>query len=862
MTGDLKMKMDQKLTRKQHQNRWLLTSAVALTLGTVGLATTEVAHADTASETSDTPGKTVTGQEQQPQVSLKKPATDTKPEQDPIVPSVDDTQTPTSDPDTTEDGTTPEDKENKDPEGPVEKVVETPTNTKETTNTDKQQPENTLTTPKRPSMLRSMPVPKAATPTVDDLIPDKNLQQVVLYAIQQAHPEITDVSQINTDLLGELTKIDIWNDRANKQVNDRDFYNAVINIKSLEGLQYAKSLTKLAIVPDSAASKKWGNTSKRGQLSDISALQGLTQLTSLNLSWNQIGDADTAALASLTGLTSLNLSYNNITDLSFMSNLTALTSASFSQQADSLYKVTSLKPLAKLVNLSSMSFQNNNISDLSPLRNITAVPGFLIFGGNHIFDITPLLGLNWQPFGDNGIMYTISADNQTWTTDQVALNPATSELSTWSFAYDNLYDFNEFMQGDPQSMGTEGMIGAGNWSTWKQLTTNADGTGQVKLIWDPSRHNDLTRPETPNGLNFSGSILVPYTLDASVGAVTVAFQLDGGVKIAPFTILSGKTGSTLDVLNDASVQKAIADLEDRGFAYEKPVKYNHDLTKTTESSTVTYDSDAQSITLLFNPLQKIYLVDEDGNAIGDKIVKESGKKDTAWSVDLPKVDGYDFDRIEGNGTLTDQTLSGTIQDVNNDIYVYYKANGKPVTPPVTPVDPGQPVTDGTVTVHYQTAAGKQLAPDDTLTGTVGQAYTTAPKSFDGYKLVATPANASGVYTSASQDVIYTYQALDNGGDGATITPNKPSKPSTPAKKGSQADKVTTNQPAKKTAVNDSQGAKTTELATKGQAAAKLAPAKATTLPQTSDQTTPSWWGLTLLAVIGSLLGFKRSKRQD
>ncbi|WP_261810634.1 MucBP domain-containing protein [Levilactobacillus humaensis] len=855
------MKMDQKLTRKQHQNRWLLTSAVALTLGTMGLATTEVAHADTASGINDTTGKTVTGQEQQPQVSLQKPATDTKPEQDPVVPSVSETPETTSDPDTTKDETTPKDNVTNDPEGPVKKVVETPDNTKKTSNTAQQQPENTLTTPKRSSMLRSMPTPKVATPTVDDLIPDKNLQQVVLYAIQQTHPEITDVSQINTDLLGELTKIDLWANAAEtKQQTDQSFYNAVINVKSLEGLQYAKSLTKLAILPDSKASKTWGNTSQRGQLSDISALQGLTQLTSLNLSWNQIGDADTAALASLTGLTSLNLSYNNITDLSFMSNLTALTSISFSQQADSLYKITSLKPLAKLVNLSSMSFQYNNISDLSPLRNITAAPGFLSFGGNHIFDITPLLGLNWQPWMDE-ITYTISADNQTWTTDQVALNPATSELSTWSFAYDNLYDFNEFMQGDPQSTGTEGMIGAGNWSTWKQLTTNADGTGQVKLIWDLNRHNDLTKPEAPNGLQFSGSIVVPYTLDARVGAVTVAFELDGGVKIAPFTILSGKTGSTLDVLNDASVQKAIADLEDRGFTYEKPRKLSQDLSSNTESSTVTYDSDAQNITLLFSPLQKIYLVDEDGNAIGDKIVKESGKKGTAWSVDLPKVDGYDFDRVEGNGTLTDQTLSGTIQDVNNDIYVYYKANGKPVTPPVTPVDPGQPVTDGTVTVHYQTAAGKQLAPDDTLTGTVGQAYTTVPKSLDGYKLVTTPANASGVYTSASQNVVYTYQAVENGGKPAVVTPNKPSKPTTPAKNGGQAAKVTTNKPAKKTAVKGS-GAKVTQLATKGQAAAKLAPAKATTLPQTSDQQTSSWWGLALLAVIGSLFGFKRAKRQD
>ncbi|MCF7522828.1 hypothetical protein L3X07_04585 [Levilactobacillus brevis] len=40
------MKTEQQLRLKQHRNRWLMTSAVALTLGTMGL-TTEVAQADT-----------------------------------------------------------------------------------------------------------------------------------------------------------------------------------------------------------------------------------------------------------------------------------------------------------------------------------------------------------------------------------------------------------------------------------------------------------------------------------------------------------------------------------------------------------------------------------------------------------------------------------------------------------------------------------------------------------------------------------------------------------------------------------------------------------------------------------------------
>ncbi|MCF7522830.1 leucine-rich repeat domain-containing protein [Levilactobacillus brevis] len=287
----------------------------------------------------------------------------------------------------------------------------------------------------------------------------------------------------------------------------------------------------------------------------------MTQLTTLNLGYNQITDEDAKALANLTNLTSLNLMDNNITDLTFVTNLTALTSLNVSQDADNPNKITSLKPLTKLVNLSIIMLDNNNISDLSPLRNITAIPQIMSLNGNHIFDIMPVLSLNWQPFTDpEQPFYNIGADYQTWTLDQVTLNPATQHLSTWSFAYDNLHDFNEFMDSDPQSPATAKGIGAGNWTVWSDLS---QPEGTLKLVWDVSRHNDYRRPVAPDGLRFSGTIMVPYTLQAGTGAVTVDFQLDGGVEIAPFVILSGQTGSGLDVLTDASVQQTIAELEDR-----------------------------------------------------------------------------------------------------------------------------------------------------------------------------------------------------------------------------------------------------------------------------------------------------------
>ena len=715
-------------------------------------------------------------------------------------------------------------------------------------------------------------VPQVTPQTVDDLIPDKNLQQLVLYAIQQTHPEITATNQITADLLSQLTKLDVDSAAGDtKQETDRAFYDAIVNVESLTGLEKATNLQRLVITPEARASRLWGNTSLRGQLKDLTALQALTQLTTLNLGYNQITDEDAKALANLTNLTSLSLMDNNITDLTFLTNLTALTSLNVSQDADNPNKITSLKPLAKLVNLSTLVLDNNNISDLSPLRNITAIPQLMSLGGNHIFDIMPVLSLNWQPFFDpEQPFYNIGADGQTWTLDQVALNPATQHLSTWSFAYDNLHDFNEFMDSDPQSPATAKGIGAGNWTVWSDLS---QPEGTLKLVWDVSRHNDYRQPVAPDGLRFSGTIMVPYTLQADTGAVTVDFQLDGGVEIAPFVILSGQTGSELDVLTDASVQQTIAELEDRGFTYEKPVKLSPDLSQTTADSTVTYNSDAQNITLLFSPLQKIYLVDEAGNAIGQKLVKESGRTGSTWQTTIPTIDGYQYDRVAGPVTVADQQLNGTIGDVNPDIYVYYKASEKPVTP-VDPGNPGTPITTGTVTVHYQTATGDSIDKTDTLSGPVGQAYTTTAKTIPGYQLITTSGNADGIYSATSQNVYYIYQLQDTqtagsgdqgqpvtGGDAGKITPNQPApKPS-----------AVTKQPTKLAAgqgdqiVRSSATTATAKLATKTvnlTATVKpVAKVTAETLPQTNEQRTTAWWGVALLAVLGGIFGLKRGKRE-
>ena len=94
-------------------------------------------------------------------------------------------------------------------------------------------------------------------------------------------------------------------------------------------------------------------------------------------------------------------------------------------------------------------------------------------------------------------------------------------------------------------------------------------------------------------------------------------------------------------------------------------------------------------------------------------------------------------------------FSGTETEVT---YVYTKNAS---------VNPGgtagrQPIVGGSVTVHYQDETGKQLAPDQILTGNVGEGYLTQEVALAGYKLTQRPANATGFYTANPQSVTYIY----------------------------------------------------------------------------------------------------------
>jgi hypothetical protein len=122
-------------------------------------------------------------------------------------------------------------------------------------------------------------------------------------------------------------------------------------------------------------------------ISDLTPLAGLTNLTELHLGWNP-SITDLTPLAGLTNLTYLSLGLSNITDLTPLAGLTNLTEL-YLNDCDNISDIT---PLAVLTNLTRLNLGGNNISDITPLAGLTNLTWLGIFR-NNITDITPLAGL-------------------------------------------------------------------------------------------------------------------------------------------------------------------------------------------------------------------------------------------------------------------------------------------------------------------------------------------------------------------------------------------------------------------------------------------------------------------------------------
>ena len=151
-------------------------------------------------------------------------------------------------------------------------------------------------------------------------------------------------------------------------------------------------------------------------ITDISALAGLTNLTTLDLNFNNVVDVE--PLAGLTRLNSLDLWGNEISDLSPLENLVDLLWMDLDDNEitdvrplanlsilEALHlngnAVGDISPLAGLDNLDTLGLNGNGISDIGALRNLERLR-LLWLGENSISDLSPLAGLDQLELLDLG----------------------------------------------------------------------------------------------------------------------------------------------------------------------------------------------------------------------------------------------------------------------------------------------------------------------------------------------------------------------------------------------------------------------------------------------------------------------------
>ena len=160
-------------------------------------------------------------------------------------------------------------------------------------------------------------------------IPDPNLRAVISDSLNKARGEPITRADMET-----LTSL-----RARER-----------NINNLTGLEFATNLESLRL-------------DFNQQLSDITALAGLTKLTRLDLRYNQISDI--AVLSGLTNLEWLDLVGNQISDITALSGLTNLTWLHLSNN-----QISDITALAVLTKLTRLSLNDNQIADITALLRL------------------------------------------------------------------------------------------------------------------------------------------------------------------------------------------------------------------------------------------------------------------------------------------------------------------------------------------------------------------------------------------------------------------------------------------------------------------------------------------------------------
>ncbi|EPA8844618.1 class 1 internalin InlJ [Listeria monocytogenes] len=431
----------------------------------------------------------------------------------------------------------------------------------------------------------------------------------------------------------------------------------------------------------------------------------LTQLTYLDCGVNPLTELDVSTLSKLTTLECIQTDLLEI-DLTHNTQLTNF-------KAEGCRKIKELD-VTHNPQLYSLDCQAAGITELDLSQNPKLV--YLYLNNTELTKLdvshnTKLKSLSCvnahiQDFSSVGkipaLNKNLDAEGQTITMPKETL---TNNSLTIAVSPDLLDQFGNPMNIEPGDGGVYDQ--ATNTITWENLSTD-----------NPA----VTYTFTSENGAIVGTVTTPFEAPQPIKGedVTVHYLDDKGEKLAADAVLSGN-------LDDPYTSSA-KDIPD------------YTLTTTPDNATGTFTTTSQSVTYVYTknivaaePVTVNY-VDADGKTLAPSETLNGNVGDT-YNATAKQIDGYTLSAEPTNAT---GQFTSSAQTVN---YIYTK-NPAP--------------EKGVVEIHYVDENNKQLSSATEISGTVGDNYTTEPKTIDGYTLTTTPDNATGTFNTSSQTVTYVY----------------------------------------------------------------------------------------------------------
>ncbi|MCN18672.1 class 1 internalin InlJ [Listeria monocytogenes] len=431
----------------------------------------------------------------------------------------------------------------------------------------------------------------------------------------------------------------------------------------------------------------------------------LTQLTYFDCSVNPLTELDVSTLSKLTTLHCIQTDLLEI-DLTHNTQLIYF-------QAEGCRKIKELD-VTHNTQLYLLDCQAAGITELDLSQNPKLV--YLYLNNTELTELdvshnTKLKSLSCvnahiQDFSSVGKIPALNnnfeAEGQTITMPKETL---TNNSLTIAVSPDLLDQFGNPMNIEPGDGGVYDQ--ATNTITWENLSTD-----------NPA----VTYTFTSENGAVVGTVTTPFEAPQPIKGedVTVHYLDDKGEKLADDEVLSGN-------LDDPYTSSA-KDISD------------YTLTTTPDNATGTFTTTSQSVTYVYTknivaaePVTVNY-VDDTGKTLAPSETLNGNVGDT-YNATAKQIDGYTLSTEPTNAT---GQFTSSAQTVN---YIYTK-NPAP--------------EKGVVEIHYVDENNKQLSSATEISGTVGDNYTTEPKTIDGYTLTTTPDNATGTFNTSSQTVTYVY----------------------------------------------------------------------------------------------------------